>query len=148
MTVVAGKILVGGVDVEERVPFGVELAELLSAALGKDSMAGIAIAGLNSLLSIRGLVQPIVAAETARPVFVAVVHGIGPPVCLHLGKKIVAIDALSFTDKRIDPGKVRILRTQGGCYLVERLIFCRVRLDESSDDVGFHPGDGRIDSAR
>jgi hypothetical protein len=49
MTIVAGKILVGRVDVEEGVPLWIELAELFAAALGEDGVAGIAVACFNRL---------------------------------------------------------------------------------------------------
>src|ERR1041385_574947 len=71
VTVVAGEILVDGVEMEELVAFGAELLELFAAALGQDRVAGVAIAGLDAALAVGRFVLSVMAAEAARPILVA-----------------------------------------------------------------------------
>lgn len=99
MAVVTGEVLVYRVNVEEAVAFGIELFQLLAAALGEDDVAGVAVARLNFGLAVSCLVKPVVAAKTSGPFFVAEVIGIGPPVRFHLWKEIVSINPLGSGDQ-------------------------------------------------
>lgn len=102
VTVDAGEVRILGVDVEEAVAFGIELFQLRAAALGQNRVARIAIAGGNHAFARRGLMQSIVTAETSRPVLVADVVRIRPPVGLHLREEIVPVNLLRFGDKSTD----------------------------------------------
>src|ERR1043165_8990942 len=100
MAMVAREILVNGVEVKELMAFRIEFLQFRPASLRKNRVAGVAVAGLNLSLSIRRLVQAVVAPEAAGPPFVTDVVGIGAPVRFHLGEEIVSIDALRLDDQR------------------------------------------------
>ncbi len=54
---------------------GRELVQFIAAALRQDGVAGIAVVGFDGLFAVGGLVQAIVAAETARPVMWPMLSG-------------------------------------------------------------------------
>ena len=63
VAVIATELLVDRVDVEEGVPFGVELLELRAGSLREDGVAGGTLAGRNFLFGVGGLVFAVVTAE-------------------------------------------------------------------------------------
>src|SRR5262245_51260020 len=95
MTVVARKVLVDGVEMEESVPLRIQFLKLRAAALGENGVTRIAVAGLDALHAICALVLAIMAPKASCRVFVTDIVGIGPPVGFHFGKEIMAVDSLS-----------------------------------------------------
>ena len=100
MATIAGKIFVDGIDVEKGMSFGIQFGELLAAALRKNRMARIAIACLNRPFSVWSFMVPIMTTEATRPIFMADVFGVGPPISFHFGKKVRAINSLDLVDER------------------------------------------------
>lgn len=134
MAVVAGEILVGGVDVEEGVTFGVELLEISAAALCKDGVAEITVVGGNGFFAVGGFVVAIVAAETAGPFLVADMIWVSAPIGLHFGEEIRFEDSVSSGDYFVDLRLLRVLGLQDGRNFLEGFIFRRV----GSDNRGYH----------
>ena len=67
---------------------------MFAAALREDEVARVAITRCNRLVAIGRFVIAIMTTETAIPVFVSNVVGMGAPAGLHLGEEILAIDCL------------------------------------------------------
>ncbi len=82
-------------------PFGINLLECFTAALRKDEVTRVAVAGFDRLVPIGSNVFAVVAAETAVPILVSNKIRIRPPIDFHLREKILAIDRLRYTDDRV-----------------------------------------------
>src|ERR1051325_844085 len=97
---------------KKRVAVSVQFLELFAAALRENKVARITITGRDRLFAISSFVIAIMTTETAIPVFVTNVVGMGAPVGLHLGKEILAINGLRFRDEWIGLRGIRIGRAQ------------------------------------
>src|SRR5687768_11240431 len=114
VTVGAGEIFVNGIDVEERVAFGIEFFEIVAGSLSEDGVAGVAVVGGDGFLRVGGFVIAVVAAEATVPFLVADVIWIGAPVGFHLRKEIRFVDFVSDFDDRIDLSFVRVFASERG----------------------------------
>jgi hypothetical protein len=83
MAIYAGKLRTQGVDMDEIVPFGVDLFKCFATPLRENEMTGAAIAGLNRHLVISSHMFAVVAAETSIPVLVSNKIGGRPPIDFH-----------------------------------------------------------------
>ena len=97
---------------KKRVAVGVQFLELFAVALRKDEVTRVAVTGCDRLCAIGRLVIAIMTTESAIPVSVSNVVGMGAPAGLHLGEEIFAIDCLCFRNERIGLREVRISRVQ------------------------------------
>lgn len=90
------------------VPLWINLLECFTAALRKDEVTRVAVAGFDRLVPIRSNVFAVVAAETAVPIFVSDKIRIGPPIYFHFRKKIRPIESLRLLDDRASLSRVWI----------------------------------------
>ena len=98
MAINAGKLRVRSVDMNEIVPFGVDLFKRRAAALRENEMTRFTVAGFDRHLSVRRNVFAVVATETSVPIFMAYKIGIRPPIDLHFREEVLAIDRLRYVD--------------------------------------------------
>src|SRR4051812_13524830 len=99
-------------------------------------MAGATVVALHRCLAIGRQVLAVMTAETAVPILVAHVIGMGPPIGLHLGKEILMINFLRDANDRLGHGAVRISFSQRGGNPLVGLGSGGVWFDEGSDDFG------------
>ena len=111
MAVIAGEILVDGIDVKKGMSFRIELRQLVSAALSENGVTGVAIA-CRDASRVRAFVQAIVAAKTARPFFVANVVRISPPIRFHFREEVPFEEGLGGGDHTLDTRFIWIGRSQ------------------------------------
>jgi len=135
MAIVAGKILVGRVDVEEGMALGTEFFQVGTGALGEDCVAGVAVAGSDGALAVGGFMQSIVTTEAPRPIFVVDVVRVGAPISLHFREKVPGVDRFGFLDKGRELRSRRIFGAESLFDSLQRLVLGRVRLDQCCDDV-------------
>lgn len=124
----------------------VEVLEILFLAFCQDNMARVAFAAFNDLFSIGGFVLVIVAAEAARPVFVADVVGVGAPICLHEREEVVAIDALHFARGFLELGMIGVLGLHGSGNFVECFGFRGIGLGKEINGGPLDTGHGWVDA--
>ena len=87
-----------------------QLLKLFAFALGDDGVAGIAVVGFDAESAIAGDVLAVVTTETALPIFVTDVVGIGAPIGFHVGKEIIGVNFLDGIDGGAHAGFVAEFR--------------------------------------
>src|SRR5215475_176729 len=103
-------------------------------------MTSIAIIGLDRSLAVSSLVLTVVAAETARPIFMANIIRIGFPTGVHLREEVVFVDLLNDIDDRVNLGIIRIGLGERGRNSLHRPCFVRVGTRQREYGVGFNKG--------
>ena len=111
-------------------------------------MTGIAVVRLDHALPIGAGVLAVMASETTGPVFVANVVRINPPVRLHFGKEIVAINLLHDRDRFPDAGCAGVLVRQVRGNLLQSLRFVGVALSQHVHRIGLDVGQRSVDLAQ
>ena len=124
---------------------GSQLQQIRAVALSQNGMTGAAIARRDGLLAIGCLVLTVVTAETARPVLVPDVVGVGGPAGLHLREEIPLINLLHLGNHLLHTCITRVFRLQISRYALQRLGLVRVGPRQDEHRVAFHPVDRRID---
>src|SRR6266496_2053222 len=139
MAIDAGKLRIRSVDMNEIVPFGVDLFKCFTAALGENEMARPAVTRFDRHLAVSRHVFAVVAAEASIPVLVADKIGIRPPIDLHFRKKILPIDRLRYPNDWIRLRWIRISFAQILRDALLRFGSGGIRFDKRGDNLRFHP---------
>ena len=134
MAIIAGELLVDGIDMEERMSFRAQLLQLGAAALCEDGVAGIAVARLDAA-GVCAFVGAIMASEATGPFFVADIIWVSTPIRFHLGENVVLENSLSGGNGRSNFRFAGVFCVEGFRNFRERFFFGAVKGDQSGDDI-------------
>lgn len=132
----------------EFLAFGSELREFGAAALRKNRVASVAVAGRDFFCGFANcFVLIVVATEASGPIFVANVLGVLAPVSLHVREEIFLVDIRYSSDGLRGCWQVAVLFAQSGVDRGGSFGFCGVGFSEEINDSSFRGRQFRIDFA-